>query len=213
MVSCFVSRKEWFKFRDVTSKSDIPSMEDFLKLRENEDLYKEFYRFFLKPVVGKATYIDRIFDETTKKEKHLSTVSDEAFALLLMENSYDRCVDLYISNNFCAPSIQRGVRSNQARSMGSEVKTKYTSGGIFYKTKDDSGNLVRRPEGNKGWSKEGLQRFNELHTLVGKDRSNHHTFLKAFLKEERTALDTGKKLGRRRAEDESAFVEPTHELF
>ena len=188
-------------------------MDEFLQLRENKDLYEEFYRYFLKPVVGKANYVERIMDHATRKEKDVSTVSDEAFALLLMENCYDRCVDLFISNNFCAPSIQRGVRSNHERSKGSEVKTKYTSGGIFYKTKDDEGNLVRRPEANKGWSREGIQRFNELHTLVGKDRSNNHAFFKKFLKAERDLLGMSRKSGRRRSEDEATPIEPTNELF
>lgn len=84
-----------------------------------------------------------------------ATVSDEAFALLCLENNYNTWMDM-------------GVTGNKKTS---KVPRKYTNGGS---SKGKNGTLQH----NKGWSDEGLCRFNELFGLVEKNREG--TYAKKF---------------------------------
>jgi hypothetical protein len=64
-----------------------------LEGRKNEDAYSAFFEHFL-PGATKKTLWDRhiakaVSNPNSKKCESLCTISDEAFALLLLENSYN----------------------------------------------------------------------------------------------------------------------------
>ena len=76
-----------------------------------------------------------------------ATISDEAFALLILENNYETWMDMALTGN----------------TKTSKIPQKYTNGGM-------SQGKVGTSQHNKGWSDEGLCRFNELFDLVEKNR-------------------------------------------
>jgi hypothetical protein len=69
-------------------------MKDIVEGRKNEEAYSAFFEHFL-PCATKKTLWDRRIAKAVsnpnskKKYKSLCTISDEAFALLLLENSYN----------------------------------------------------------------------------------------------------------------------------
>ena len=136
--------------------------------RNNYKMYAMFYDYFL-PCVLKKSVFERQASVATN-DTTLCTVSDEAFALLLLENNYDRWVDIYrLQEGEVAPR-----RGQKRREFESDTPTKYTKGGIVYNETDKN-------DSPKGWSAEGINRFNELFDLVKKDRKANKTFIKTWL--------------------------------
>ena len=142
----------------------------------------------------------------------LATATNEACSLLLLENSYDHwVVDIFEENGYQIPARRYGVKSNTDQ-VKSNVPTRYTSGGHFYEQQsvedDQTGSNPtgsKRRKGNKGdavsgqaepkkrlaysrsaakrgWSKEGVARFNELCALVHESRKKDkdNTFVVAL---------------------------------
>ncbi len=112
---------------------------DFMKGREKVEAYRTFFDVFL-PCATKKTNWERQISRGDPNDERiedmiLCTVSDEAFALLLLENSYDRWCDLYFNNK--GALLQR--RGKKGRDVESDVAPKYTRGGIKYSTNDATG--------------------------------------------------------------------------
>ena len=181
----------------------MPAMEDILEMRSRPKIYVSFFSYFVRAVVGRSRFDHRVQDVNSKRDKDLATVSDEALALLLVENSIGRWTDIFVRNNFGTPPRKSGQKSNKTRSE-SDVMTKYTSGGIFTRGEDDT--MTTR--GSKGWSAEGMERYNELFSLVVEDRKKHPKWCQAFIEDVRFSASKKTK-GRR------AYVLPDarHELF
>ena len=104
--------------------------------------------------------------KTATKDSELLCSSSEAFALLLLENHWERWIDLYI--------ISKGEIFQRGKSVLGDYETdippKYTRGGS--KTVRGIG---------KGWTKEGIERFNELYLTVKNDRQKHPKFIRGWL--------------------------------
>ena len=116
-----------------------------LQLRqENNYAYFDFVEYFVSAVIGKTHYKQNSCDKLLSQ---YAMVSDEAFALLTLENNFDAWVDM-------------GMRKDIS---GSQVPRKYTNGG-------KSNGEVGSSQHNKGWSEEGLKRFNGLFDAVKKKR-------------------------------------------
>ena len=152
--------------------------------RKDAKVYSVFFEQFMPCVTKKTVFQRQVLVATN--DSTLCTVSDEAFALLLLENNYDRWVDIY--------RLQKGEvtpkRGQKRREFESDVPTKYTKGGIVY-------NQTEKKEDPKGWSSEGIKRFNELFDSVKQDRKAHKTFIKTWLTNKRTQL-MGKTHSRKR---------------
>jgi hypothetical protein len=133
-----------------------------------------------------------------KDVKHsLCTISDEAFALLLLENSYDRWLDIFC-NNKGAVMQRRGVKQ---RAFQSDTPTLYTKGGIKY-DKTDMRQSV------KGWSDEGIARFNVLFEQVKRDRETTPLFERRWLAERNKARgEVGANLKKRKRQPTQARSE------
>jgi hypothetical protein len=100
-------------------------MDDFLKGCIHGEAYTVFFELFVPCALKKTEWERRIAmagTHTESTDNFLSTVSDEAFALLLLENSYDHWLDLYKRHDGCVMQ-QRGVKQRP---------TLYTRGGIKY---------------------------------------------------------------------------------
>ena len=78
---------------------------------------------------------------------HYATTCDEAFAILIFENNLDAWIDM-------------GMRKDTS---STEVPRKYTNGG-------NSKGELGSSQNNKGWSAQGLKRFNELFDKVKENR-------------------------------------------
>ena len=128
------------------------NLNKLLQLRqENNYAYFDFVEYFVSAVIGKTHYKQNSCDKLLSQ---YATVSDEAFALLTFENNFDAWVDM-------------GMRKDIS---GSQVPRKYTNGG-------KSNGEVGSSQHNKGWSEEGLKRFNELFDAVKKNRATPEAIL------------------------------------
>jgi superfamily I DNA/RNA helicase len=124
----------------------MPKLEEVLKMGQGEtDAYTVFCDNILSQVVGRNVW-KRDSPKTDVSE--LATVSDEAFAILLLENSYDLW-----------SQMARQKEAEKAKKEFTEQAkiAKYTLNGAGIKK-------------NKGWRKEGLERFNQIVKDVLKDR-------------------------------------------
>ena len=119
---------------------------------EKNYIYYDFIHYFVSAVIGKMDYKKRLCSSLLST---YATVSDEAFAILSLENNYDTWMDMALTGN----------------TKTSSVPCKYTNGG-------KSKGTVATSQHNKGWSDEGLCRFNELFDLVEKNRAT--PFAKQF---------------------------------
>ena len=162
--------------------------------RRSHKMYNIFYDRFLPCVVKKSVFDHQVSVATN--DSTLCTVSDEAFALLLLENSWERWVDIY--------RLQKGKvtpkRGQKRREFESDVPTKYTKGGIIY-------NKTVKNKDPKGWSAEGIERFNELYDKVKKDRKANKGFIKGWLKERRAKLLHGTQASKRKRPQPQARIE------
>jgi hypothetical protein len=167
--------------------------------------YTVFFDLFVPCATKKTSWDRRIAKALTKtdsnnKEQCLCTVSDEAFALLLLENSYNRWLDLFTNNK--GPVMQR--RGVKQRGFQSDVPTLYTRGGIKYDKTDVTQSV-------KGWSDEGISRFNELFDQVKKDRAANPGFERKWLEARKSAQEeegaTAKKRKRQPTQARSELFE------
>jgi hypothetical protein len=123
---------------------EMPTIEDWLTLRNNkEEWYTTFFDLFIIHVVGAATFRSKVVVQFVSS---FVTVSDEAFALLVLDNCEEKWEDMY---------EKKVTKSNK--------KNKYTDGGKSSKS--------GRSRNLKGWSNKGLNRFNELYRLIKADRA------------------------------------------
>jgi hypothetical protein len=118
---------------------------------------------------------DSVFEE-------ISTISDEALALLALENGIDCWDDVFTKNKGNVRPFPKGQPIPEE--LKSTVPTKYT----VSSTSDPDGDK----EGNgKRWSKEGIIRFNQLRQKIIKDRRAHSDFIERWLTQQRRAMSPG----------------------
>ena len=149
--------------------SQIPSMRNILLLRRlptskvNES-YIFFCKNFLKCVVGTQKF-NRGFKQGLKISQ-IASPSDEALALLLLQNSEFRWMMEY----------QKRSNGEMVKKKDDLVATLYTTAG---KNKDVKGFTKKYG----GWKEDGIKRFNELQHLVKQDRSFHGEWFDLIVKE------------------------------
>jgi hypothetical protein len=172
---------DYLEARYVDGKKAPHKMSTFLHLRKQPFFYKVFLRTFVKPVVGIATFNERVRNPKFNPNL-LCSPSDEAFALLVVENNYNRWVDIFQSNDYSIPHSKRN-RDGNTKTCTSNIRPLYTEGGNVYSENESYGSK------SKGWSIAGIHRFNKLVQLILEDRMNHPNFLKEFCESERKKLE------------------------
>jgi hypothetical protein len=152
----------------------MPKMENWLTMRNNtDDCYTVFFDKFVVHVVGSVSFRNKV---AVQQVSSFVTIGDEAFALLVLENSEERWFDMSLTNN-----------------TKSKMRNKYTDGGTCTKT--------GRSRTYKGWSNAGLNRFNELFRKVKADRDRtNNSFEGLYLQMKQNELN-GTKKRKRRVED------------
>jgi hypothetical protein len=156
-------------------------------------VYSLFLSRFVQHTVGVTRFRERIENAnlaTLDEEEadRLCTVTDEAFTLVTIENNYNRWVDIVKRNKYSFP---KPSKKNEPKQFLSNERPRFTSGGNVY-TEDESENSLK----TKGWTTEGINRYNSLYQKVTKDRENHPEFLLNFIKEERAQSESN-KVGKR----------------
>ena len=141
-------------------------MEDFCTGRTH-DSFVHFYKYFVPSVVGKNKFKAQMH-APVNHDSTMCTVSDEACALLLLENNYDRWTDIHknkLEGSTIAYPALAHPDDKRKRKWESNVSPKYTDGGIIY--------TDNRKNSHKGWRDDGIQRFNVLCRCVHADRISH----------------------------------------
>ena len=138
------------------------SLDDFLQGRQGEGFHLTCDRF-VPCVLGRSRYKKRMAAQP-RKDDDLFTASDEAFIYLVLENAWDRWVDIHRQGR--AQSAPRGSRVKKKWRWESDVALRYTEGGILFKEKPSH-------QTSNGWTSEGINRYNELFRRVKKDREQH----------------------------------------
>jgi len=156
-------------------------LEKFIKGREKNSHYELFLRTFVKPVVGINTWNEKLKKPDTTPN-NLFSKSDEAFAMIVLDNNYEYWSELFIENGNSIPSSNRKRKMNESNN-GKDLtkKPKYTDSYLFNK-KSSSGKQ------GKGWSEDGINKFNQYCRQCFEDRSNFPTLNKNFLKKEQERL-------------------------
>ena len=130
----------------------------------------DLFKYFI-PSSGKKTDWKHVIDGA-KTDQDVTTTSNEAFTLLVLENHWDRWVNIFNkSDGHVVPT--RGKKSVCV----SNILPKYTRGGILFDAR------IPREDG-KGWSALGIRRFNELFDQVKENRRKHPDFIGRFLEQE-----------------------------
>lgn len=189
---------EWMAEIDPDTADEYTSLEEFMKMRAGDyATYAMFCREFLSCVVGKLR-----FRKNTRlvSMDEAATVNDEAFALLLLENSYDRWVDVWTNRQNTNNWLGKHKR------WESEVKPRYTNGGLIF---------TEGKRKYKGWSEEGIDRYNALVKLVKRDRAKHPYFADKFLEEEKASYEqmSGKKAAESTKSTKRPPTRAQHELW
>ena len=151
----------------------------FRNYRKDNTHYALFMRRFVKQVVGSHEWDSRILDPTLDPNK-LCSVSDEAFAHIVIENNYSRWYNMYMRNDFRIP-LPMPQGEDKSKKVLSNTKPKFTTGGNVY---DDP------PETKtKGWSQAGIDRFNEIFKDIAADRLAHPDWNRKFIRAERKKME------------------------
>ena len=170
-----------------------------MDMRQLAETYEMFFTYFI-PAIGRRTYWKHVV-ANAKTDNDITTVSNEAFVLLILENNWNRWLDIYIKNDGkIVPMKGRGKRY-----LDCDILPKYTRGGAMPGLHSE-----RTGDFGKGWTNEGIERFNELFDKVKEDRINNPHFITNWLRKERERLrDQIKKA----TKDLDTVPQARHELF
>jgi hypothetical protein len=150
-VMCDIYEKE--QYNNCQDQSlRMPELNMILELSKNEEIYMWFLGNFLKHCIGAKNWNRAHLRQPVSK---YCTPSSEALVLLIVDNSYDRWIDQL---------------ENEEKSRKNWAPAKYTNAGISQR-----GGVATSKRG-KGWSDDGIKRFNELLKMVHEDRKSRVVF-------------------------------------
>ena len=176
--------------REIVDIVPCYSLKDFLKMRYQPESYSDFFKYFL-PAVGRKSFWRHLI-ANGKCDIDLATVSNEAFALLVMENHWERWLDIYKKSNGDTHELKHKRKTKDKNDKGqytSSILPKYTRSGIIYRNKRKSGD-----DSGKGWSAKGIERFNELFDMVMEDRKENPEFAVDWIAKEKRLWKRKKKM-------------------
>jgi hypothetical protein len=173
----------------------VPSLHNILLMRKlangnvNED-YVFFCDRFFKCIVRVSVYNERWDSLTTMSD--IATPSDEALALLILENNEARWLQEF--------ELQRDPSLVEAKA--SLPKAKYTNSGKNSRAKGFTKRFG-------GWSNAGIERFNELLRLVKEDRNENGQWFDGIVLERKRNKDAEKST----ANKSTGIVKADNDLF
>ena len=166
------------------------SVEDFLDAkRNNKNCYGVFFTYFLPCITGKTNWGINLI--SASKDADVASVTDEAYALLALDNYWNVWCDLHKNN-----------QSNDKRKRNkTNVQTKYT-----YENMDKKHRAIKY--GNRGWSYDGIRKFNNLVHEVKRDRVDNKKFFQEWCLQQNRAKEK-----RTRKQQPSLHLLPMDDLF
>ncbi len=167
----------------------------FLQMRNDEEKYILFCDEILSCVVGRHQWCQLSWQQPISE---LTTISDEAFAHLLVENSWDVWTDKAFDPEDTTDSSNCGESSTFTTTVSST-----SSGADARATPLWTGNSIKAKK-HCGWNNEGRMRFNRLFTMVYDDRRDHKEFETNYLCMKQSKHDT-RKGKRARVEENDPF--------
>jgi hypothetical protein len=187
---------------------DMPVNPDTLHTRyetENYPIYKDFCSFFVSGVVG-----IRNFDRN-KCHVHYSqyvSVSDEAFTQLTIENNWDRWISMALTDTW---------KDSEVPSKWTTSKDKRRSKQLDEDDDDSDDNGTPQARRYRGWSAQGIARYNQLFTEIKneRDKESYTEFDNYCLDEfQKEAEDQGdNKHKRKKREPDKPLPVAYHELW
>ena len=138
----------------------------FVRDGKLENIAQHSFPDLSQPSLDLSSFGNDCVQKTTLCCLRLFARLDEAFVLLLIKNSYDRWTDLYKKTGGI-PKQQRGVHT---RTCASNVPPKYTQGGIKYSDANQ--------KQTKGWTNQGIERYNKLFKVVTEDQRHKKFWIK-----------------------------------
>ena len=123
---------------------------------ENCKLYFDFVEYYVSAVIG-LRYYEK--EKLRSKFSDYVTVSDEAFAVLTLENNWTRWMAMAVANHYKESSVKTRWTVTRDKKKGSGHGT------------DDAidGPQARR---YRGWSAHGINRYNQLFDDIKKERQS-----------------------------------------
>jgi hypothetical protein len=216
-VSLLLATLDWLlQVKNSDEKLSRFTEKQFLSGRKKVTAFHVMLDRFVPCIVGKTVFKERL--KSAKVEEDVYTICDETFCLLVIENYYDRWVDMF-ENGQTNSSTKPKSKEWQWRS---DVKTKYTEGGIrFREPEQEQANEPKEDENNeeevkgvqsKGWSDAGIQRHNALFQIVKQDRSKRPKPFRRWLKEKQDELQSQER-AKPRPTIPATFLPITTEIF
>jgi hypothetical protein len=148
--------------RHLKRQETIPELEEILQLSDGGEAYHWICSKMMKCVVGQKIWNKRYFKELLSA---FSTVSDESFLVLTIENNYERWVDE--ANYLLTDAMDGEEDENWKENL---APAKYTNAGISAKNGQGSNRRY------SGWSPGGHLRFNAIYNMVKEDRKRRANF-------------------------------------
>ena len=192
---------------DIRTINDMPVTPDTMKERYTDHpLYKDFVCFFVSGVVGIRHFDKHKCHDPISK---YITISDEAFAVLTLENNWDRWSSMAAKNEWKDSEIHsKWTTSNEKRkevSMNQDAE------------ESDSDEVTPQAKRFRGWSARGIARYNQIFSEIKEERTkqNYKEFedycTTEFLEE---AEREGKNMSKRqKVQVEKALPTAKHELW
>lgn len=140
--------------------------------RQDFERYKHFYNVFVRQIVGKKEFDASCRDWSEgDAETKISTVSDEALALLCFENQIEVWKDVWEKSQGQIRPVSKNEEYPQEwiSTKTTKYTTKYDAKGMPIDTKD------------KTWTASGIDRFNVLFREVQEDRKKFPNFIEDFI--------------------------------
>lgn len=175
----------------------FPTMDNFLELHEGT-AYEMLTRILLRKVVGEKVWSGNCYRALLSE---YCTASDEAFALLAIENNYERWKWMH-ENQDCSNTTKGAPETLYTNASADATPTAGTRGAA--------------PSRFQGWSVEGYKRFDAFHKLVKADRAQiGRTKFEEDMKNY-FAIEMASTIKRRKKktleEDEDEGVYPAHDF-
>jgi len=154
----------------------LPELQEIMKLRQQgyKVIMTTFYNHFLSCVMGKCKWKKHVI---LKEVPLFATVTDEAFALLVLENNWG----VWLVEDPKEYFIKNKKEQDKKQKQNNGLYTGHAKGATRF----------------GGWSLEGVQRFNDLCDFVRNDRIVNETFDTEYYETmSKQKVNNGKKIKR-----------------
>ncbi len=167
-------------FMTLRVKEQLPTLSDILELRGNEKTMDTFCDTWIPCVVGKVAWKK---NRCIKPIGQIATVSDEAFALLVLENIWEIWSEVPMeewletrehSKRKSSVGVAAEENCNENQKTPPHEKTKKVRAGKY------TGNYIGAGK-FRGWNAAGIRRYNELLQHVRKNREDYPDYDNGYL--------------------------------